>query len=121
VIHPYDTCGMTTALYPSDPWGLAAGNEPEEAIVAGICEVIELDALSVAERTRSMGRRLLVDGDPEAAALLGKFEEAGVAVTLWLLDGRTGVPTVAAVADDQQHRGGLSGSITATMNRNVTR
>lgn len=104
VIHPYDTCGMTTALYPSDPWGLAAGNEPEEAIVAGICEVIELDALSVAERTRSMGRRLRVDDDPAAAALLGKFEEAGVAVTLWLLEGRTGVPTVAAAADDQQTR-----------------
>jgi ribosomal protein S12 methylthiotransferase accessory factor len=104
VLHPYDTCGMTTALYPSDPWGLAAGNVREEAIVGGICEVIELDALSIAERNRSMGRRLMVDDDPAAAGLLDRFEDAGIAVTLWLLDGKTGVPTVAAAADDQQTR-----------------
>lgn len=104
VLHPYDTCGMTTALYPSDPWGLAAGNVQEEAIVEGICEVIELDALSIAERTRSMGRQLNVDDDPESSALLGRFEDAGVAVTLWLIEGKTGVPTVAAAADDQLTR-----------------
>lgn len=100
VFHPYDSMGMTFPLFQSDTNGLASGNVPEEAILSGMLEVIERDAMSVAERARSMGSRLVLDRDCAAREMLERMEGAGVAIHLWLLPGRVDLPTVAAAADD---------------------
>jgi ribosomal protein S12 methylthiotransferase accessory factor len=100
VFHPYDSLGMAVPLFRSDTNGLASGNVIEEAILHALFEVIERDALSIAERNRSLGRRLTIGYDCAARQMLDRFEENGVDIHLWLIEGRTGIPTVAAAADD---------------------
>jgi ribosomal protein S12 methylthiotransferase accessory factor len=102
VYHPYDTLGVTQPLFRSDATGLAAGNEPEEAILYGLLEVVEWDALSMATREKSMGRRLSAEESPEVRRLLDRYCSAGIEIHLWLIAGRTGIPTVAAAADDTE-------------------
>ncbi|WP_317136542.1 YcaO-related McrA-glycine thioamidation protein [Methanochimaera problematica] len=99
VFHPYDPLGMAQQLFRSDTNGLAAGNVIEEAILHGIFEVIERDALSDAENRRSLGRKIIVESGP-VKELIDIFEKNGINVHLWYLNGRTGVPTIAAGADD---------------------
>ncbi|HTY53486.1 MAG TPA: YcaO-like family protein [Methanomicrobiales archaeon] len=100
VFLPYNTLGEAQGLFASDPNGLAAGNTRDEAILTGLLEVIERDALSRAERNHSMGKRLTVGESGPVQDLLGRFGQAGIDITLWLTDGMTGVPTIAAAADD---------------------
>ncbi len=100
VYHPYDPLGMANQLFRSDSNGLASGNVIEEAILHAIYEVIERDALSIAERRRSLGKRLTITHDCPARHLLETFENNGIKINLWLLDGKTKIPTVAAAADD---------------------
>jgi len=100
VFHPYDTLGMTVPLFRSDSNGLASGNIMEEAILHALFEVIERDALSLADQKRDLGRRLTIENDCAARQVLDRFEENGIDIHLWLLTGRTGIPTVAAAADD---------------------
>jgi len=100
VFLPYNTLGEAKGLFASDPNGLAAGNTRDEAILSGLLEVLERDAFSRAERNHTMGKRIAV-GDPGPVRdLLARFGGAGIGITLWLLNGLTGVPTVAAAADD---------------------
>lgn len=100
VFHPYDPVGMAHQLFRSDTNGLASGNVIEEAILHAIFEVIERDALSDAENARSLGKKIIIDRDGPAKELLEIFESNGVKIHLWLIDGKTGVPTVAAGGDD---------------------
>lgn len=100
VFHPYDPVGMAHQLFRSDTNGLASGNVIEEAILHAIFEVIERDALSDAENTRSLGKKIIIDRDGPAKELLEIFENNGVKIHLWLIDAKTGVPTVAAGGDD---------------------
>ncbi|MGI6022523.1 MAG: YcaO-related McrA-glycine thioamidation protein [Methanoculleus sp.] len=100
VFHPYDSLGMTIPLFRSDSNGLASGNVMEEAILHALLEVIERDALSIADQRRNLGRRLTIENDCAAREVLDRFEDAGIDLHLWLLDGKTGIPTVAAAADD---------------------
>lgn len=100
VFHPYDTLGMTFPLFRSDPVGLACGNVKEEAILHGMLEILERDAMSGAERKREMGRRLEIDQPGPARDLLDRYESAGIEIHLWLVPGRTEIPVVAAAADD---------------------
>lgn len=100
IYHPYDPLGMANQLFRSDPNGLGAGSVPEEAIIHGIYEVIERDALSRAEKNLSLGRRLLPQSGTQAEALMEIFAAEGIDITMWLLDDTYGIPTVAAVADD---------------------
>ncbi len=100
VFHPYDTLGMTFPLFQSDTNGLASGNVGEEAILHAILEVMERDDMSVAGRTRCMGRRLELDHPCPARDIREKMESSGIEIHLWLLSGRTRIPTVAAAADD---------------------
>jgi len=72
----------------------------EEAILHALFEVIERDALSIAEQKRDMGRRLSITNDCPARQILDRFRENGIDIHLWLLDGKTPIPTVAAAADD---------------------
>ena len=100
VFHPYDSLGMAVPLFRSDSNGLASGNVMEEAILHALFEVIERDALSLAEQRHDLGHRLTIGNDCAAREVLGRFEENGIEIHLWLLDGKTGIPTVAAAADD---------------------
>ncbi|MDD1674405.1 MAG: YcaO-related McrA-glycine thioamidation protein [Methanomicrobiales archaeon] len=104
VYHPYSTMGMTEQLFRSDSTGLAAGNTPEEAILYGLLEVVEWDALSIASRTRCMGRRIAVDRSGAVQDLLERFASQGICTYLWLLQGSTRIPTIAAAADDPASR-----------------
>jgi len=101
VFFPYDTLGMTMPLFQSDPSGLASGNVREEAILHGLLELLERDAMSRAERKRDMGKRLAIDTEGLARSLLDRFAAAGIAIRLGLLGGKQRVPVVAAAADDQ--------------------
>jgi len=100
VFLPYNTLGEARGLFASDPNGLAAGNTLDEAILSGLLEVLERDALSRAERTHTIGKRLSVQEPSPVQDLLGRFEGAGICIALWVLQGITRVPTVAAAADD---------------------
>jgi len=100
VFHPYDCLGQTVPLFISDTNGLASGNVIEEAVLHALLEVIERDALSRAERRHSMGTRLSVGETGSVREILDLYAGHGIEIHLWLLEGRTGIPTVAAAADD---------------------
>ncbi|EHQ35325.1 YcaO-domain protein [Methanoplanus limicola DSM 2279] len=102
VYHPYDPPGMANQLFKSSTTGLAAGNNMEEAILHAMYQIIEKDAISIAESKRMLGRRVVIDTEGPAKDLLGKFVENGIDIHLWLLDGKTSVPVVAAAADDTE-------------------
>jgi len=104
VYHPYDPIGIANQLFRSDPNGLGAGNVTEEAIIHGICEVIERDALSRAETNKSLGKHFIPEADTPAATLMETFAAEDIEVTMWLLDNSYGIPTIAAVADDTATR-----------------
>lgn len=101
VYHPYDAPGRTQKLFRSNTNGLAAGNTVEEAIFHGLLEVIERDALSIAEFSRNPGKELiLTEEDGENYVLLRKFLDNEVDVKLWVLNHDTEITTIVAVTDD---------------------
>jgi len=80
--------------------GPSAGNCAEEAILQGICEVVERHVSSLVSR-----RRLRVPAirpasavDPLVIEMLAKYERAGIRVFLSDFSLDTGIPTVAALA-----------------------
>jgi ribosomal protein S12 methylthiotransferase accessory factor len=101
VYHPYTPPGRSSRLFRSNTNGLAAGNVMEEALLHGLLEVIERDALSMAEFNRNPGKRLVLsEGDGDLFELLELFTRAEVAVSLWVLIHDTPVTTVVAATDD---------------------
>lgn len=102
VFHPY-TSTLCPKLFRSNTNGLASGNTLEEAIFHGLMEVVERDALSIAEVTRDPGREIvLYKKDGLAFELYEKFCKANVDVKLWYLPSDSGIPTVLAAADDKE-------------------
>ncbi|HIE32209.1 MAG TPA: YcaO-related McrA-glycine thioamidation protein [Methanosarcinales archaeon] len=102
VYHPY---ARGISIFRSNTNGLASGNTIEEAIVHGLLEVIERDALSVTEYSRNTGREVLLHEDDGVVYDLKKrFEEAGISVKLWLLPSITEISVVVAVLDDVKTR-----------------
>lgn len=100
VFHPYNPQGGN-ALFRSNTNGLASGNTIEEAVLHGLLEVIERDALSIAEYTRNPGREILLSEDDGLNyELKRKMEETGIKVKLWLLDSDINIPTIVAALDD---------------------
>ncbi len=98
VYHPY-VRGMF--MFRSNTSGLASGNTIEEAIVHGLLEVIERDAISIAEYSRNVGTEIVLqEDDGEVYDLKNKFESNGIPVKLWLLPSITGIPVVVAALDD---------------------
>nr|WP_321496499.1 YcaO-related McrA-glycine thioamidation protein [uncultured Methanolobus sp.] len=101
VYHPYEAPGRTLKLFRSNTNGLAAGNTVEEAIFHGLLEVIERDALSIAEFNRNPGKEIiLTEEDGENYEILRKFTDNEVDVKLWALPHDTEITTVVATTDD---------------------
>ncbi|MGP8322199.1 MAG: YcaO-related McrA-glycine thioamidation protein [Methanosarcinaceae archaeon] len=101
VYHPYEVPGQCVKLFRSNTNGLAAGNVVEEAIFHGLLEVIERDALSIAEFNRNPGKELiLTENDGINYELIQKFKDEDVEIRLWILQHDTEVITVVAATDD---------------------
>ncbi|MFZ3058268.1 MAG: YcaO-related McrA-glycine thioamidation protein [Candidatus Methanoperedens sp.] len=100
VFHPYNPMNGNQ-LFRSNTNGLASGNTIEEAVLHGLLEVIERDALSIAEFTRNPGREIMLsESDGLNYELKRKMEEAGIKVKVWLLDSDVDIPTVVTALDD---------------------
>jgi ribosomal protein S12 methylthiotransferase accessory factor len=100
VFHPYLA---PFKLFRSNTNGLASGNTMEEAIFHGLMEVVERDALSVAEATRDPGKEITITKkDGLSYELYAKFGKAGIEVKLWYLPTDSGIPTVLASTDDKE-------------------
>jgi len=100
VFHPYAPANGSQ-LFRSNTNGLASGSTIEEAVLHGLLEVIERDALSIAEYTRTPGKEILLsESDGLNYELKRKMEETGIEVKLWLLDSDIDIPTVVAALDD---------------------
>ena len=82
--------------------GPSAGNSYEEAILQGLCEIVERHVCAVVTRERLTAPRIDPDSitDPVAVELLQKFTRHGIQVYLNDFSLDTGIPTVAALAID---------------------
>ncbi len=82
--------------------GLASGNVRVEAIVHGLCEVLERDA-EAAWRRAGGDRRVVLDSitDPACLALISRVTASGARVFVWDLEGASGIATIgAAIMED---------------------
>jgi len=82
--------------------GCAAGVTKADAVLHGLCELVERDAAGLWWRGGARGRPLALD-DPasgEAAGLLAKLRQENASRRTWLLDITTdlGIPAIAAVS-----------------------
>lgn len=109
VYHPYSpkliptTSGPAVPIFRSNTNGLASGNVLEEAILHAFLEVLERDALSVAEYSKMSGSEIIINKDDGILYdLKKKFDDASVEVRLWLLPSDTGICTVVAASDDTE-------------------
>ena len=87
--------------------GLASGNHPLEAIVHGLCELIERDAATMFRLAGDEARRaaridLDTIDDPGCRALLGQYGRAGVSVAVSDITGDAGVAAFHAVVIDRE-------------------
>lgn len=86
-----------SGCFPTTTNGLASGNSRIEAIVHGLCEVIERDATSLFElepRRRTTDRIALASiDDPDCQWLIDRFERAGMIVAIWDIASDIGIPT----------------------------
>jgi ribosomal protein S12 methylthiotransferase accessory factor len=86
--------------------GLASGNTLAEAVLHGLCEVVERDALAGwghGPEDRLVRTRVRIDtiDDPTCCALLRRFEAAGVAVLIWDITSKIGIPAFYATIFDR--------------------
>lgn len=82
--------------------GPAAGNTTEEAVLQGICEVVERHVCAVVSREELRVPEIDLDSIKEtvAAGLVEKFRANGIRLHLYDFSLDTGIPTVAALAWD---------------------
>lgn len=96
---PGSGCFLTTST------GLASGNDRTEAVLHGLYEVIERDAVALwraagPARARQTRVDLATVDDADCRDLLARFERAGVAVGVWDASSEIGLPVfVARIAD----------------------
>jgi YcaO-like protein with predicted kinase domain len=82
--------------------GIASGNVLVEAIVHGLCEVIERDA-EAAWRAAGGDRRLVLDtiDDPACRALIDRIVASGARIFVWDLASDTDIPCIGcAIMED---------------------
>jgi ribosomal protein S12 methylthiotransferase accessory factor len=99
-----DTTFRAPPVFDISSNGLASGNLLVEAIVHGLCEVIERDA-EAAWRRAGDDRRIVLDSiaDPVCRALIDRITHAGARVFVWDVGGAggTAVPVIgAAIMED---------------------
>jgi YcaO-like protein with predicted kinase domain len=87
--------------------GLASGNRQCEAVIHGVCELIERDALTLFYQepaaVQAMRRVALASvDDPLCAELLQRFEAAGVEVAIWDVTSDLSVPCMFCMVADRQ-------------------
>ena len=92
--------------------GLGAGNTPVEAMLHGIYETVERDAVALWHvATPDRKARQCIDPDtidgPESRWMLAKFAEASVAVRLWDVTTDIGLPVFLALACDEDGTAGV--------------
>lgn len=101
VFHPYAPVA-DLQLFRSNTNGLASGNTLSEAILHGLCEVIERDAWSLAEVKRKVVSDVYAGKDGLLRETTERFAAKGVEVHLKNLTSDIGMPVIAAAADDVQ-------------------
>ena len=77
--------------------GLAAGNDPSEALVHALCEAVERDAATLWQlRSEAAQERTRVDpssvDDPTCRPLLDRIDAAGLVAAVWDIASDIGVP-----------------------------
>jgi ribosomal protein S12 methylthiotransferase accessory factor len=107
----YNLSRETEVLVPFD-WfftinqfnGSTAGNCTEEAVLQGICEVVERHVSSIVSRNRLRTPALDLDSvtDEITTELIRKFRTVGVRVCVTDFSLDTGIPTVGVLAYDPQ-------------------
>jgi len=104
VFHPYRPRN-DMPIFRSNTNGLASGNVMEEAVLHGLCELIERDAWSICEFRREVRADIEVDEDSKLIwSLLDRISSQGISIHLKDLTSDLGVPTIAAVCDDYETR-----------------
>jgi ribosomal protein S12 methylthiotransferase accessory factor len=103
VFHPYRPQQGRWQLFRSNTNGLASGNVIEEAIFHGLMEVVERDAVSIAEINRNPGVGLNVGAGP-VGDIIKKFESHGICIHLWWVPTDTDTPSIVAASDDEKMR-----------------
>ncbi len=78
--------------------GLASGNHKLEAVIHGICEIIERDSLTLWYlKTPEQQARTKIDldmvDDPRCCDIISRFRHAGVQVGVWEITNDTGIPS----------------------------
>lgn len=105
---------VAAAWFRSTTNGLAAGNTREEALLHGLCELIERDAEALWKRwprRRRDARRFDPNSlaDAGVAWLLARFAASGIAVACWDITSDIGVPCIACEIDDLDGDGAYLG------------
>ncbi|MBN2733417.1 MAG: YcaO-related McrA-glycine thioamidation protein [Methanomicrobiaceae archaeon] len=90
----------TVRFFRTSTNGIASGNTTEEAVLHGLCEVVERDAWSLVEASGFAGPVLENISDPKLKGVINSFEDNGVELILRDITSDNGIPTIAAVADD---------------------
>lgn len=82
--------------------GSSAGNCNEEAILQGICEVVERHVSAIVSEKRLKTPAIDISNikDPLAKELLNKYKKAGIKLYINDFSLDTGIPTISAVAYD---------------------
>jgi ribosomal protein S12 methylthiotransferase accessory factor len=82
--------------------GPSAGNGVEEALIQGICEVVERHVSSLVSKSRLATPSISPSSvtDPVALDMIGKFEKAGVRLFVNDFSLDTGIPSVSVLAYD---------------------
>ena len=82
--------------------GPSAGNCVEEALLQGICEVVERHVSSIVSHSRLATPAILPDSatDPLVREMFGKYRQAGIQLYLSDFSLDTGIPTVGILAYD---------------------
>ncbi len=99
VFHPY-VAKNDLSLFRTSTNGLASGNNLEEAVLHGMCEVIERDAWSLVEGRRKINGSVDVPEAGRVRELCDRFTSKGIEVHLKNLTSDIGIPTIAAATDD---------------------
>ncbi|MFH9087071.1 YcaO-like family protein [Streptomyces sp. NPDC017673] len=94
-------------LMSSNTIGLAAGNDPVDATVQALYEVIEHDSTAFGEKL-GLGHRVPIDTLPDThREVVERFERASISVTIHAYTGGLPVPTFFVTTDDTHSRDGM--------------